>query len=101
MRLALVTVLGVVLFVLGGCPGPDAARLSVNDDLRQACPSLADQDIQTLLLIAESERLEGYSEAEAMNELLLACQEAPSQEQAVECSNCGVAVIHQVYSLAP
>lgn len=84
---------GLSLGQMCGAPAPEPFdRLGVNDSLRAACASLPDAQIQSLIMDAEADRLNGVP----MNALITAMNQA-CLTRGGECSVCTTAIIKQVY----
>jgi len=71
-------------------------RLVVNNYLRMVCRPLdmTDNDVSTMLLAAEANRLLGYSWAETFSQAISACGVAPDPR---DCQNCMTAIVNRVY----
>lgn len=78
-------------------PGPD--RLVVNDHLRVACAGFmrSDADLESYLMICESDRLAGWDKRSETMTLLATCSGSPYPDIKVDCTTCSTAVIEQIY----
>ena len=72
-------------------PAPKPDPLEVNDTLRQACPSLDDAKIRTLLIAIQTDEEQGFTKVQELQGSLAPCRDP-------ECITCNTAAIEQVYS---
>jgi hypothetical protein len=78
----------------GTTPELDASRLLVNDTLRLQCNFLTDNQIAALIQASETDRLNGLTSTQTLNDSLQVCANTTVQAQ---CNDCMLAIVRQVY----
>ena len=99
------TLTAILVLLAAGCgatrnPGSagdgQAGRTTPTQSLREACPIMADLDIETGLMLFAAAREEGASRDDCYSVASAGCEEWPSQDQ-YSCIVCMTHVIEHVY----
>ena len=75
---------------------PEFDRVAVTDTLIAACPTFTYAEINTLVILCEQDRLDGWSKSDMLQNALWTCAPAVSTPRYSHCMSCYTSVVEQI-----